>query len=123
HAIALHHELLSLPVFQPRVIGRITARTDLRTLRRVEEKRWCNELIEDEHHRADEQNEELHRHLDEAVETQSHPALPHALARQVTLHLRLVRSEVRQRDEETADDPRPEVVRRLEIEGEVDDVQ
>ena len=89
----------------------------------VEEQRRRDELVEDEDHRADEEDEELHRHFDHAVDEQAEAALGDRRAGEVALDLRLVGAEVRERQERAADQARPEVVLRLRIELEVDRVE
>ena len=74
--------------------------------RLVEEDRRRLELIEDEHQHAEQQDEELHRDLEHGVEHQAEPALAQRRPREVALHLRLVGAEVRQREEEAAEQAR-----------------
>ena len=101
----------------------VCARARAFELHGVEEDGRLRELVEDEDHRAEEEDEELHRHLDHPVEEQAEPALRDRLARQVALHLRLVGAEVGEREEAAAEESRPEVVLVRDVEGEVDGVQ
>ena len=68
----------------------------------VEENRGAFEGVEHEDQRSEQQDEELHRDLQERVEHQPEPALAEAAAADVTLHLRLIGAEVREREEEAA---------------------
>jgi len=65
----------------------------------------------------------LHGHLQQAVHEQAGAAFGHRPAGEVALHLRVVRSEVRQCQEEPADQTRPDVVAVLQVEGPVDRVE
>src|SRR2546427_797419 len=56
----------------------------------VEEDGVRHELVEDEQERAEQQDHELHRDLQDGVEDQAQPALPQRGAADVALHLRLV---------------------------------
>ena len=88
--------------------------------RLVEEDRRRLELVEDEHQHAQQQDEELHRDLEHGVEHQPEPALAQRRPREVALHLRLVGAEVRQRQEEAAQQAGPEGVAPVHVEREVD---
>ena len=58
----------------------------------IEEQRRGDELVEDEDHGPDEEDEELHRHLDHGVDQQAQAALGDRAAGQVALDLGLVAS-------------------------------
>ena len=79
-------------------------------LRPVEEQGRRSELVHDEHHHPDEEDEELHRDLEQAVHQQASPTLGERTSGQIPLHLRLVGAEVRELYEEPAQQPRPERV-------------
>ena len=98
-------------------------RGDPLRLDRVEEDGRQDELVEGEDHRPDEEDDELHRHLHQAVRQEAESALRDGGAREVSLHLRLVGAEIREREKEAADEARPEVVAAPRVEGEVDGVQ
>ena len=120
---------LLLPV-QPGVVGfegrvsvPVGAVLDGRGLDRVEEQRRRHELVEDEDHGPDEEDDELHRDLEDAVGQEPLAAFGDRPSGQIALDLRLVRPEIGQGDEAPADEARPEVVAVLPVEGEIDDVQ
>ena len=74
------------------------------------EQHWrFDEHIEDEHHGADEQDEELHRNLGHGVEQQAEPAFRDRAAGEVPLHLRLVAPEVRQKQKRAAYETAPDI--------------
>src|SRR5437867_1047622 len=72
--------------------------------------RWAVEMVEDEDQHPREQDQELHGHLEERVEEQREPALGETAPGQVALDLALIAPEVRQHDEEAADEAAPERV-------------
>ncbi len=109
--------------FELRVVGGVFRLGHFRPRGGVEEERRGGELEEGEDHGPDEEDEELHRHFDHAVDQHAEPALLDRLAGEIALHLRLVAAEVRQRHQQAADEARPEVVRRGQIERKVDGVQ
>src|ERR1700686_2850299 len=78
------------------------------------------ELIEKKNHRAEEEDEKLHRHFHDRVEEQTDPARAQRTAGEITLHLRLVGAEIREREEEPAENPRPDSVAPGGIEGKID---
>ena len=78
--VALGGERRAVALFQ-RAPGRgIGAVLDRLGLHAVEEERRLGELVEGEHHGAEEQDEELHRHLGHAVGEEAEPALRHRAA-------------------------------------------
>ena len=116
-------ESLPVPRLEGGELSRARAGLDPLRLHRVEEDRREDELVEGEDHRADEEDDELHRHLDQAVREEAEAALGDGGAREVALYLRLVGAEVGEREEEAADEAGPEVVAARRVEGEVDGVQ
>src|SRR4029450_10853310 len=76
-------------------------------LRLVEEHRRLRELIEDEQERAEQEDQELHRNLQQGVEDQPEAAFAYGGSADVALHLRLVGPEIRKREEESAEQTRP----------------
>ena len=76
----------------------------------VEVNRRLRELLKNEHHNPNEQNQKLHRHFYHAVEQQTQTAFGHGFARQITLHLRLVGAEITQKQECAAEHTRPKIV-------------
>src|SRR5262249_35560758 len=101
-----------MAVFQCTLIGRL-----------VEINRWLFELIKHENNRAEQQNEKLHRHLDDRVEKQSETTLFERAACEISLHLRLICSEIRQREKKAANQARPESVTLMRIDRETDRLQ
>ena len=86
----------------------------------VEEHRRPLELIENEDQHAQQQDEELHGNLADAVEHQAEPALAQRRAGEVTLDLGLVGAEIGQREKHPAQHAGPERVAPVEVEREVD---
>ena len=82
----------------------------MRPLRAVEKDGGGLELVEDEDQRAEQQDEELHRDLQQRVEHEAEPALAQRGAADVALHLRLIGAEVGERQEESAEQAGPESV-------------
>ena len=78
------------------------------------------ELVEHEHQRAEQQDEELHRNFEQSVEHEAEAALAQRRAAEVALHLRLVGAEIRERQEQAAEEAAPERVACVGVEGEVD---
>ena len=76
----------------------------------VEKHRRLLELEENENHHAGEEDEELHRHLEHGVEKETEAAADERAARQITLDLRLVGSEIGESEEESAEQAGPESV-------------
>src|SRR5687767_6804785 len=87
--------------------------------RLVEKERWLLELIEKKNHRAEQQDEELHRHLHDGVKDQADAARAERTARQIPLHLRLIGAEIGERKEKAAQNSRPDGVTRVRIERKV----
>ncbi len=79
------------------------------------------EVVEDEDQHAGEQDEKLHRHLEERVEQQREAALLQAAPREIPLHLALVAAEVGQHQEEAPHESAPERVGRREAGRRIDD--
>src|SRR5690242_5348221 len=69
-----------------------------------------DEQRENEHHHTDEQNKELHRDLHNGIEEDTQAALRRGPAREISLYLALIASEVSQSEEAAADEAAPEVV-------------
>src|SRR5687767_5477739 len=92
--LALLIERLAMLFFELRVLRGVIAGPDLCALDRIEEQWRSDELIENEHHGADEQDEKLHRHFHHAVEEKPETALRDGLAGEVALHLRLIGAEI-----------------------------
>src|SRR5262249_55253648 len=74
------------------------ARFNLLLIGRLEEQRRPLKHIEHKHHRADEENEELHRYLCGRSEDQTQAALRDGAAGQIALHLALVGAKVGERE-------------------------
>ena len=106
-----------------RVLAGPRARRHLVREPRVEEHRTAVEQEEREHEHAREQDEELQRDLRERADDQRVPALGERLRREIPLHLALVAAEIRERQEEAAEQARPERVRLVQIEPEVDGLE
>ena len=79
--------------------------------------------VEHEDHDPDQQDEELHGDLQQAVHQQPAPCLLHRLPSEVALHLALVRAEVGELQEEAADQAAPQRVLRGRIPRGVDHIQ
>ncbi len=77
---------------------------------------WLLKGEEHEHHRADEEYEELLRDLRQSVKQQPQAALGNRFAGEVALHLRLIATEVSQGQEHSADKAAPDVVSVVPIE-------
>ena len=77
-------------------------------------------MIEEKNHRAEEEDEKLHRHFHDRVEEQTDPARAQRTAGEITLHLRLVGAEIRERKKEAAENPRPDSVAPGWVEGKID---
>src|ERR1700720_3965877 len=71
--------------------------------RLIEQYRRLFELIKKEHHCAEQQNEKLHRHLNDRIEKQPEPAGAERPTGEITLYLRLIRAEIRQGQEKPAE--------------------
>jgi len=67
--------------------GGVGAARELVRFHRVVEQRRGQEVEQHEHHDTEEQDAELHRDLEQAVEQQREPALRHRLAGEVAAHL------------------------------------
>ncbi len=67
-------------------------------------------LIKNENNHTHEENQELHRDLDQRVEEQPQPALRQRRAREISLHLRLIGPEVGKCDKKPTGKSRPERV-------------
>ena len=91
--------------------------------RAIEEDRRGLKLVENEDQRAEQQDEELHRDLQDRIEHEAETALPERGAGQVPLHLRLVGAEVGEGQEQAAEHPRPHGVAFVEIDGEIHRLQ
>src|SRR5262249_31989723 len=91
--------------------------------RLVEINGWLFELIKHENNRAEQQNAKLHRHLDDRVEKQSETTFFERAACEISLHLRLVGSEVGQREKKTANQARPKSITLVRIDRETDCLQ
>ena len=89
----------------------------------IEEHRRGTELVEHEHENAEQQDEELHRHLDQPVEQEPELALSRRVRGQDASDLRLVGAEVGELEEEPADQAGPQVVAARRIEAQVDGVE
>ena len=89
----------------------------------LEQQRRPFENEEHKHHRADEQDEELHRDLGHRVEQQAEPALRHRFSGEIALHLRLIAAEVSQRQKHPANYAAPDVIAVVPIEVESDGIQ
>src|SRR5262245_26419952 len=76
--------------------------------------------MHDEDRGADEEDDELHRHLHHAIEQETESALGHGLSGEIAPYLRLIRAEVGKGEEKAADEARPEGIAVVPIEGEVD---
>ena len=79
--------------------------------------------VENEDEHAGQQDERLQRDLDEGAHHQRVAALLDRLRRQVALHLALVAAEIRQHQEQPAQQPGPEGVGLRPVEAEVDGSQ
>src|SRR3989304_643860 len=101
----------------------ILALPDLFQCSRIKENRGTLELKEDKNHRPDKQDDELHRDLGHPIEQQSDPALSDRTPGKIPLDLRLICPKVGEGDEQSTDQPGPEVIAIIEVEGEVHDVQ
>ena len=88
-------------------------------LRRIEKDRWLLELVKHKDQCAEQQDEELHRDLEHAVEHQAEPALAQRTAGQIALYLGLVGAKIRQREKEASERPGPEGVASVRTQGEV----
>jgi len=76
----------------------------------VEEHRGAFKLVEDEQERAEQEDEELHRNLQERIGHQTEAAFAQRGAADVSLHLRLVGAEIREREKQTAEQAGPKRV-------------
>ena len=88
-----------------------------------EHRRVRLKLIEHKQQRAQHDDEELHRNLENGVEHQTEPAFAQRRAADVTLHLRLVGAEIRERQKQPAQHPAPKGVAPLQIRREVHRLQ
>ncbi len=99
-------------------LPRIALRVHLQC-RLVEVQRRRLELVKHEHQRTQQQDRELHRDLQHRVEHQSEAALAQRIPCEVSLHLALIGTEIRERQEEPAKDAGPDRVALVEVEREV----
>src|SRR6266516_4529835 len=81
------------------------------------------ELIKHENNRTKQQNEKLHWHFHRGVEEQSETTLFERASREISLHLRLIRSEIGKREKKTANQARPKRVALVRIDREIDRLQ
>jgi len=93
---------------------------DLGRMLDVEQHRRLVEDVEQEHEDADHQDEHLQGDLHERAHQEGMARLVQRLRRQVALHLALVAPEVRQVQEQSADEARPERIGLAGIEREID---
>ena len=89
----------------------------------VEQQRRLLKEVEDEDEHAGQQDERLQRDLDEGAHHQRVAPFLHGLRGQVALHLALVAAEIRQHQEQPAEQPGPEGVGLRPVEAEVDGSQ
>src|SRR4051812_26623439 len=68
------------------------------------------ELEKDEQQRSDDDDEKLHGDFHHRVEHQSKPPFANAGAAKVSLHLRLIRSEIGEREKKSAEEAGPKCV-------------
>ncbi len=104
-------------------LGGVRARPGLRHLGRIEEHGRGLELVGHEHEHAEEQDRELHRHLDEPVQEEPQLALARRARGEDAAHLRLIGAEVGELEEEAAEEPRPQIVAARRIERGVERAQ
>src|SRR5207248_696222 len=90
---------------------------------RLEDDRRRHKKIKHEHHRTNEEDEELHGNLHECVEQQAEPALCDRFAGQISLHLALVATEVGEGKKATADEAAPKRIAIIQIAFRTDDIQ
>ena len=109
--------------FQEVVFAGMIAGLHLGNLGGIEKDRRCFELVKGEEHRADEQDEKLHRDLHNPIQQQAEAALGDRLAGEVALHLRLVGAEVGELQEHPSQDAGPDVVAVVPVEAEIDRVE
>ena len=81
------------------------------------------ELVEDEQERAEQEDEELHRNLQEGIEHQAEAAFAQGGAADVALHLGLVGAEIGEREKQAAEEAGPERVAPARIERHIDRLQ
>src|SRR5688500_2251336 len=79
-------------------------------------------LVKGENEDADEQDKKLHWDLHQSVHYQSEPALGDGFSCQVASYLRLICSEIRELQEESADYARPYIIPVIPIEFKIDQV-
>src|SRR4029077_3186175 len=91
--------------------------------RLIEVDRRFFELVKHEDNRAEQQNEKLHRDFHRGVEEQTEPTLFERASREVSLDLRLVSSEIRQREKKTSDQARPKGIPPVRVDRETDGLQ
>ena len=82
-----------------------------------------NELKKHKYHHSNKQDKELHRHFCQTVEQKCKTALRDRFAGQITLNLRLIRSEIGKCNKHAADKSGPYIIPVVKIEREVDSVQ
>src|SRR6266446_1332200 len=105
-------QLLTIATFDRAFVGRL-----------IEIDRRLLELIKHKHKRTQQQNEKLHRHLHRGVEEQSQTTLLQGTSCEVTLHLRLIRTEIGKREKEAANQARPESVAFVGVKRKIDRLQ
>src|SRR4029453_4016465 len=89
----------------------------------IEINRRLFELIKHENNRAKQENEKLQRHFHRGVEEQSETTLFERAPCEISLYLRLIRSEIGKREKKAADQPRPECIALVRIDREIDRLQ
>lgn len=88
------------------------------------EKQWGTfELVEHEQERAEQENKKLHRNFQERIEHQTEPTFAQRTAADVALHLRLIGSEIREREKQSAQKAGPECVAPARVERDIHRLQ
>ena len=89
----------------------------------VEQHRGLIEQVEHEDEHSGQEHDRLQRDLDERAHQERVPAFVFGLCREVSLHLALVATEIRQHQEQTAQQSGPERVGLSDVEREIDGLQ
>src|SRR5256714_7152993 len=89
----------------------------------IEKDRRLFELVEKKDHRAQKQNEKLHRHFHEGIEEQTDPGSAERISGEIALDLRLVGPEIGEGEEKSAEDTGPKRIALRRIHRNIDGLQ
>src|SRR5439155_18612704 len=86
----------------------------------IEINRRLFELVEQENHCSQQQNEKLHRHFHNCIEKKTESAGGYRPVGEIPLNLRLVGAEIRECQKKSAKDSRPKRVAPIRVQREID---